>query len=146
LITDLLLDSSGDTGVSVSLILQGKPPFKVFYQTKRDGESTRELSKTFHGSRGEITLQPDRSVGHFQKSLLLTPFVCRSGSYTYTFLRLSDANYENIQLDGPTINQVVHPLAAADFVKSSQTNGKQVLHSCSGSMVDIDVDLKVSAP
>lgn len=69
---------------------------------------------------------------------------CRSGSYTYTFLRLSDANYENVKLDGPIINQVVHPLAAADFVKSSQGQGKQVLHSCSGSMVDIDVDLKVS--
>lgn len=52
--------SSGDTGVSVSLVLQGKPPFKVFYQTKRDGEATRELSKTFHGSRGEIILQPER--------------------------------------------------------------------------------------
>lgn len=140
-----MLDSSGDTGVSVALILQGKPPFKVFYQTKRDGESTRELSRTFHGSRGEITLQPDRFVALSGTPHLHTHFNCRSGSYTYTFLRLSDANYENINLDGPTINQVVHPLAAADFVKSTQTNGKQVLHSCSGNLVDIDVDLKVSA-
>ncbi|KAF8585137.1 hypothetical protein K439DRAFT_1632955 [Ramaria rubella] len=122
-------ECSGDTGVSVSLVLQGKPPFKVFYQTKRDGEPTRELTKVFHGSRGEVTLQPERS-----------------GSYTYTFLRLNDANYEDVKLDGPTINQVVHPLAAADFVKSAQTNGKQILHSCSGSMVDIDVELKGTPP
>ncbi|KAF8514743.1 hypothetical protein JB92DRAFT_3082946 [Gautieria morchelliformis] len=122
-------ECSGDTGVSVSLILQGKPPFKVFYQTKRDGESTRELSKVFHGSRGEITLQPERS-----------------GSYTYTFLRLSDANYENVNLEGPSIDQVVHPLAAADFVKSTQADGKRVLHSCSGSLVDVDVELKGTPP
>jgi nucleoporin POM152 len=75
-----------------------------------------------------------------------TKLSCRSGSYTYTFLRLSDANYENVKLEGPSIDQVVHPLAAADFVKSTQANGKQVLHSCSGSLVDVDVDLKVRIP
>lgn len=52
--------SSGDTGVSVSLVLQGKPPFKVVYQTKRDREPARELAQVFHGSRGEVTLQPER--------------------------------------------------------------------------------------
>ncbi|KAF8527547.1 hypothetical protein BU17DRAFT_73948 [Hysterangium stoloniferum] len=122
-------ECSGDTGVSVSLMLQGKPPFKIFYSTKRDGEATRELHQMFYGSRGEITLQPERS-----------------GTYTYTFLRMSDANYEDIKLDGPVINQIVHPLAGADFVKSGQLYGKQGLHSCSGSMVDIDVDLKGTPP
>jgi nucleoporin POM152 len=67
---NFILDSSGDTGVSVSLILQGKPPFKVFYQTKRDGKSTRELSKVFHGSRAEITLQPERFDAFHNKPLL----------------------------------------------------------------------------
>lgn len=57
---------------------------------------------------------------------------------------MSDANYEDVKLDGPTINQVVHPLAAAEFVTSAQMYNKQVLHSCSGSMVDIGVELKVS--
>ncbi|KIJ53452.1 hypothetical protein M422DRAFT_241697 [Sphaerobolus stellatus SS14] len=122
-------ECSGDTGVSASLILQGKPPYKVWYHTKRDGEAMRELHQTFQGSRGEITLQPERS-----------------GSYTYTFVRMSDANYDNVKLDGPTINQIVHPLASADFVKSAHAYGKQILHSCSGSLVDIDVELKGTPP
>ncbi|GJJ13358.1 hypothetical protein Clacol_007610 [Clathrus columnatus] len=122
-------ECSGDTGVLASLLLQGKPPFKLFYSTQRDGEPIRELSQVFHGSRGEISLQPEKS-----------------GTYTYTFLRMNDANYKDIKLDGPTINQVVHPLASATFVKSGDLHGKEAMHSCSGSMVDIDVDLKGTAP
>jgi len=59
---------------------------------------------------------------------------------------MSDANYDDVKLDGPTINQVVHPLAAADFVKSAHAYDKQLLHSCSGSMVDIDIELKGTPP
>lgn len=113
--------------MAASLLLQGKPPFRVFYSTQRNGEPIRELSQVFHGSRGEIILQPERS-----------------GTYTYTFLRMNDANYNDIKLDGPTINQVVHPLASASLVKSGDLYGKEAMHSCSGSMVDIDVDLKAS--
>src|SRR5882724_8711387 len=71
----IVVHSSGDTGVSVSLVLQGKSPFKVFYQTKRDREPARELTHVFHGSRGEVTLQPDRFDSPRLDSLtLLTPY------------------------------------------------------------------------
>lgn len=119
--------SSGDTGVSASLILHGTPPFQVYYRTQRDNEVPRDLVKTFTSSRGIITLQPEHS-----------------GHYFYTFLQLSDANYKKVLLDGPGIDQVVHPLAAADFVLETPGQNKKVLSSCSGSIIDVDVDLRVS--
>ncbi|KIK97563.1 hypothetical protein PAXRUDRAFT_212828 [Paxillus rubicundulus Ve08.2h10] len=121
-------ECSGDTGVSASLILHGTPPFQVYYSTQRDKENPRDLVKTFTSSRGELTLQPEHS-----------------GHYFYTFLQLSDANYRKVDLNGPSIDQVVHPLAAADFV-SAVGRTKRVVNSCSGNMVDIEVDLRGTAP
>lgn len=121
----IIVNSSGDTGVSASLILHGTPPFQVYYSTQRDKENPRDLVKTFTSSRGELTLQPEHS-----------------GHYFYTFLQLSDTNYRKVELNGPSIDQVVHPLAAADFV-SAGGRTKRVVNSCSGNMVDIEVDLRV---
>ena len=123
-----ITNSSGDTGVSASLIFHGTPPFQVYYRTQRDKEDPRNLFKTFTNSRGELTLQPEHS-----------------GHYFYTFLHLSDANYKKVELKGPSIDQIVHPLAAADFVPTTGTGrSKRMVNSCSGNMVDIEVDLRVS--
>ncbi|KAI6135562.1 hypothetical protein EV401DRAFT_2052400 [Pisolithus croceorrhizus] len=122
-------ECSGDTGVSAALILHGTPPFQVYYRTQRDNESPRDLVKTFTTSRGIITLQPEHS-----------------GHYYYTFLQLSDSNYKKIPLDGPSIDQIVHPLAAADFVPVSAGRNKMVLNSCSGNVVDVGVDLRGTPP
>lgn len=84
--------------------------------------------KTFSNTRGELNLQPERS-----------------GRYVYTFTHLSDANYNKIELNGPSIDQVVHPLAAAEFVGTTgQGRGRRNVNSCSGDTVDIDVDLRVT--
>jgi nucleoporin POM152 len=114
--------------VSAALIFHGTPPFHVYYRTQKDNENSRELSKTFPSSRGELTLQPERS-----------------GHYTYSFVQMSDANYKKVELHGPSIDQVVHPLAAAEFASGQAGTGrnKRVMSSCSGSMVDVDVELKV---
>jgi nucleoporin POM152 len=124
----IVLVSSGDTGVSASLILHGTPPFIVYYRTQRDKEPPRELSKTFPGSRGELTLQPERS-----------------GHYVYSFFQISDSNYKKVELQGPSIDQVVHPLASAEFSSGQTGTGrnKRVLNSCSGDTVYVDVDLRV---
>lgn len=114
--------SSGDTGVSASLILRGTPPFQIFYLVQRDREPPREYSKTFSHSRGELSVQPERS-----------------GHYVFTFVRMSDANYRRIALDGPTIEQIIHPLASADFADSQRA----ILSTCSGSTIDVDVHLRV---
>jgi len=121
--------SSGDTGVSASLVLRGTGPFQVYYRSQKDKESPREMAKTIAGSRGEITLQPDQS-----------------GHYKFTFTHLSDANYKKIPLNGPSIEQVIHPLASADFAtreNAAPGRTRKIISSCGGSYVDVPVDLKV---
>jgi nucleoporin POM152 len=119
-------------------VLHGTPPFNIHYTTQRNGEKPRALSRVISSSRDEIVLQPESS-----------------GSYSYRFTHISDQNYKDIKLEGGnlSINQVVHPLASADFVRRN-TGAKrpgsapeklgQTLGSCSGSGVDVDVELKVS--
>jgi nucleoporin POM152 len=117
--------SSGDTGVAASLVLHGTPPFHVYYRMQRDKEPARELVKTFYNSRGEMTLQPSQS-----------------GHYIYSFSHLSDANYNKVELKGPTVDQIVHPLASAVFAGSSGRD-RLTINSCSENSVDVDVNLMV---
>jgi len=114
--------------VSASLVLHGTPPFQIYYRMQRDDEAPREISKSFTTSRAELTLQPERS-----------------GHYVFTFIAISDANYRKVELQGPSIDQMIHPLASADFSESHGSGrGKRIVNTCSGDTVDIDVDLKVS--
>ncbi|KAG6837661.1 hypothetical protein H0H93_004937 [Arthromyces matolae] len=119
-------ECSGDTGVSASLVLRGTPPFQVYYRMQRDNETPRDLSKTFASSRGELTLQPDRS-----------------GHYTFTFTQMSDAYYKKVKLNGPSIDKVIHPLAAADFV-ATQGGIRRKISTCEGDAVSVDVELKIA--
>lgn len=119
--------SSGDTGVSASLVLRGTPPFHVQYHVQRDNEAPKQLFKTFTSSRGELTIQPERS-----------------GHYIFTFVQMSDANYKKVELKGPSIDQLIHPLAAADFV-TSHAGKKRMISSCEGGTVSVDVDLRVGS-
>ena len=114
--------------MSASLVLHGTPPFQIYYRMQRDDEAPREISKSFTTSRAELTLQPERS-----------------GHYVFTFIAISDANYRKVELQGPSIDQMIHPLASADFSESHGSGrGKRIVNTCSGDTVDIDVDLKVS--
>ncbi|KAJ3511391.1 hypothetical protein NLJ89_g4128 [Agrocybe chaxingu] len=123
-------ECSGDTGVSASLILHGTPPFQIYYRIQRDKEPSREISKTYTSSRAELTLQPERS-----------------GHYVFTFVAISDANYRKIELQGPSIDQMIHPVASADFAESHGTGrGKRLVSTCSGDTVDINVELRGTGP
>ena len=83
--------------------------------------------KTFPTARGELTVQPDRS-----------------GHYTFKVYQISDANYKKVDLTGSAIELDVHPPPSADFVGSAQSGrAKKSINSCSGSNVDIDVELRV---
>lgn len=90
--------------------------------------------KVFPSSRGEFTIQPERS-----------------GHYIFRFTQLSDANYKKVPLDGPSIDQVVHPPASADFAHNVNVGrpgmggrgGRKKISSCEGNKVDVEVDLKV---
>ncbi|TFY82279.1 hypothetical protein EWM64_g1741 [Hericium alpestre] len=122
--------ASGDIGVSASVVLHGTPPFHVFYRMQRDNEPPRELVQSFHSSRGEVTLQPPQS-----------------GHYIYSFSHLSDANYKKVELSGPSIDQIVHPLASASFVDAGPPGReKRIINSCSGDTVDVDVQLGGTGP
>ncbi|KAA1467945.1 hypothetical protein DENSPDRAFT_877716 [Dentipellis sp. KUC8613] len=123
-------ECSGDTGVTASLVLHGTPPFHVYYRTQRNKEHARELIQTFHSSRGEVTLQPPQS-----------------GHYVYSFSHISDANYKKVELKGPSIDQIVHPLASASFVSSGPPGrDKLAISSCSGDTVDVEVKLQGTGP
>ena len=123
--------SSGDTGVSASLVLHGSPPFQVYYTMQKDKEAPKEMVETFPTSRGEFTIQPERS-----------------GHYIFNFAKLSDANYKRVPLKGPSIDQIVHPPASADFAHNTPgarggRSSRKRISSCSGNIVDVDVDLRV---
>ena len=119
--------SSGDIGVSASLVLHGTPPFQVYYRSQRDNEPARELSKTFPTARGELTVQPDRS-----------------GHYTFKIHQVSDANYKKVDIKGSAIELDVHPPPSADFIGNAHGGrGKKSISSCSGSKVDVDIELRV---
>lgn len=123
---NLTFYSSGDTGVLASIALHGTPPFTVYYHTQRDKEHPRQETKKFNAFRGELSLQPERS-----------------GHYIYTIVSISDANYKKVELqDLPKIEQVVHPLAHAEFVGTS--GGKKKVASCEGSNVKVEVALTAS--
>ncbi|KAG6380911.1 hypothetical protein JVT61DRAFT_5303 [Boletus reticuloceps] len=48
---------------------------------------------------------------------------------------------------GPSIDQIVHPLAAADFIPTADVGrSKRMVNSCSGNMVGVEVDLRGTAP
>ncbi|KAI0785502.1 hypothetical protein BC629DRAFT_1593962 [Irpex lacteus] len=131
-------ECSGDTGVSASLVLHGTPPFHVYYTSQKDKSSPpREDVKVFPSSRGEFTIQPERS-----------------GHYIFRFTQLSDANYKKVPLDGPSIDQVVHPPASADFAHNVNVGrpgmggrgGRKKISTCEGNKVDVEVDLKGTGP
>ncbi|EIW87006.1 hypothetical protein CONPUDRAFT_44325 [Coniophora puteana RWD-64-598 SS2] len=123
-------ECSGDTGVLASLVFHGTAPFQVYYRTKRDDQTAREMVKTFANSRGELTLQPEHS-----------------GHYRYNFFQISDANYKKVDLSGPSIEQVVHPLATAEFSDvGSSGPRKKISGGCEENNVNVKVDLRGSAP
>jgi nucleoporin POM152 len=108
------------------MVLHGMPPFQVYYRSQRDNHPAREAVKTVYGSRSEFKLQEEHS-----------------GHYRYSFVALSDANYKKITLDGPHIDLSVHPLASVDFSHREQTGVRKQINSCSGNIVNVDIDLKV---
>ncbi len=122
--------SSGDTGVSAALVLHGTPPFHVYYRIQQDNQPPRNITKTFATSRGELTIQPERS-----------------GHYVFSFTHISDSYYRKVKLNGPSIDQIIHPPASADFAggERSAPRSKRQMSSCEGGSVDVDVELRVNS-
>jgi nucleoporin POM152 len=115
--------------MSVSLTLSGTPPFAVTYSVQREDELPEELSKAFMATRGKIEIQPSRG-----------------GRYTFAFIRVSDAYYDNVRLLGPQIEQSITEPATAVFTsgKFAAELKKRILNSCD-TVIGVNVDLTVSA-
>ena len=117
--------------MTASIVLHGTPPFQIYYTMRRNDDPATELSKTITSSRYEMKLEP-KSSGH----------------YAFTFVAISDANYRKVELAGPSISKMVHPIASAEFSESQPAaygRSKKIISSCSGDTVDINVDLRVSS-
>ena len=65
-----------------------------------------------------------------------------TGVQTCALPILSDANYNKVELKGPTVDQMVHPLASAVFA-GPPGRDRLTINSCSENSVDVDVNLMV---
>jgi nucleoporin POM152 len=121
---------AGPVGVKAMAVLSGTPPFKIKYTIQSKGRPASTHEKTIDRTRDEIEFRPSAE-----------------GEVTYTFTGLSDANYQNIKLDGPTFTQILHPIAKAAFEGAHHTRGPAiVLHSCEGNTSVANVQLEGVGP
>ncbi|ORY24076.1 hypothetical protein BCR39DRAFT_548028 [Naematelia encephala] len=114
-----------DVGVTVDFDFAGTPPFTVFYTEQRKGTRMDSKSATFRSHHGDLKLLPNYE-----------------GEYTYTFIALSDAKYQQVSLDKPPIKQTVHPLANVELFG----NPRRTLFACSGDEIEIDFEAKGAKP
>ncbi|TRM66066.1 hypothetical protein BD626DRAFT_397603 [Schizophyllum amplum] len=120
-------ECSGDTGVRAALLLHGTPPFQVFYQTQKGKNAPVTASKTFQSSREEIIIRPPEE-----------------GDYTFSVTHVSDANYRKEEVKARSIDQTIHPVAAAEFAGGGRR--KQKMSICDSRTIDVDVHLRGTAP
>ncbi|CAD6984323.1 unnamed protein product [Tilletia controversa] len=127
---------AGPVGVKALAIVNGAPPFTL-RGTQISGRNRRTFERTFTHSREEIDFKPSSE-----------------GSVEYVFESLSDANYQDLKIDGPRHRQVVHPLASASF-DASASEGRRgeggapnhiELRSCTGDTAAYDVLLRGTGP
>lgn len=91
-------------GLRVDLDLIGTPPFKVTYRMRRKSHRHhREEHYEVKGLRGQIDLTPQQA-----------------DHYTYEFVRISDAVYQDQKLSGLQLEQDVKPSASAHFVNRNE--------------------------
>lgn len=121
---------AGPVGVKALAELSGAPPFRVKYHVKRQGKPTEEYEQRIERTREEIEFRPTTE-----------------GEVTYTFRSLSDANYKDMPLDGPTFTQILHPIASAS-IEGAQHGKTPVVtvHSCEGNLAKAKVHLSGVGP
>ncbi|PWN28104.1 hypothetical protein BDZ90DRAFT_271228 [Jaminaea rosea] len=126
---------AGSVGVNAMAVLSGSPPFRLQYEIKRSGQPAFRQERVIERTREEFEFRPSTE-----------------GAVQYRFIGLSDANYRGLPLDGPTFEQVVHPLASASFVKptsssaSRREDSKIIMRSCEGNRAKAEVQLEGTGP
>jgi nucleoporin POM152 len=109
--------------------MSGTPPFQVTYTMQREDELPQEISKTSNALKDEVNIQPSRS-----------------GRYIFNFVRMGDAHYQRVELQGPKIEQSIPEAAMALFTSGKIIPGsnKRLVDSCDTGVVGVDVELKVN--
>lgn len=121
---------AGPVGVKAMAILSGSPPFRLTYSIQPKGKTASTHVRSIDRTREELEFRPTAD-----------------GEITYTFLSLSDANYKDIKLDGPTFTQILHPIAKAFFSGSQGIKGPAVvLYSCEGNTSTANIQLEGVGP
>lgn len=119
---------AGTVGVKALSVLQGEAPFRLVYEVRQQGEPVRRQVRIVRDqTRDELELWPSTE-----------------GQVTYRFVSLSDANYNDIALDGPSFTAVVHPLAGATFVGADGADN--AVTACGSSSARADVALSGTGP
>ena len=120
---------AGTVGVKALSVLHGEPPFNLMYEVRQQGEpARRQLRVVRDQTRDELELWPSTE-----------------GRVTYRFVGLSDANYNDVRLDGPSFTAVVHPLAGAAFVGADGRDAAAVT-ACRSSRAEAQVELSGTGP
>lgn len=102
--------------------MSGEPPYRVHYSVQHGTSKPVKKTKTVRLSREELELRPE-AIGEF----------------TYQFISIDDANYNDIEI-GRTVKQTVHPLAGVSF---SNAGKGQKVWSCEGDDIQVPIELKV---
>ncbi|KAF2685653.1 hypothetical protein K458DRAFT_430395 [Lentithecium fluviatile CBS 122367] len=112
-------------GLRVALDFIGSPPFTVVYTEQEKGYRATERTVPVGSLRGSIDLAPERA-----------------GHYTYKFIKIRDAIYEEYRaLSDLQLQQDVKPPASAHFIESRAPK-----HACIDDAVDFDVGLVGEGP
>lgn len=116
---------AGEVGLKAIFAMSGEAPYRILYSVQHGSSRPVQKTKTIRLSREEMEFRPEQT-----------------GSFTYKFISLSDANYDSIPIDR-VVQQTVHPLAG---VKFSEAGKEQRVWSCEGDKVQVPVELKGIAP
>ncbi|SGY16728.1 BQ5605_C012g06967 [Microbotryum silenes-dioicae] len=122
-----------EVGSIATLHMTGKAPFTIHYElvsAAAPHRPTRMRHRILH-ARDELRLEPPGP-----------------GEWEYRFLRVADANYpDGIDLanDDPTYRtkQKIDPISDAAWVNPRE---RKIVHSCEGESLEVQVDLKGTAP
>ncbi|CAO1630596.1 unnamed protein product [Parajaminaea phylloscopi] len=126
---------AGSVGVNALAVLSGQPPFRLQYEIRKSGKPVVRQERVIERTREEFEFRPSTE-----------------GAVEYRFVALSDSNYRHLALDGPTFEQVVHPLASAAFVQEAahnhQRKGDQsmIMRSCEGNRAQAQIKLEGKGP
>lgn len=131
-----------DVGVTASFDFTGSPPFKLDYTEQRKGGRAKFLSQTFQSHHGSIVLRPEQEGVYTYVGTSSSGGLRKANGLIKTFTTLSDRKYKKVAVDKEPIQQTVHPLANVEIVENFR---RRTLYSCSGDVVDIDIDARVSS-